>query len=139
MTINYDTLGVDVWNAVRTKLVAANLTATNSTNATTYAANITGNHPDKVNNKPHVVINPIDAPESEFRFGGTEGKKFINVVIDVYTSNPIHLEQLSDQIKKALKANDLGINLVEISDSYLFVNPEFQKYHQKTIVARYVE
>lgn len=139
MTINYNTLGADVWNAVRTKLVDANLTVTNSTNATTYTANITGAHPDKVNKKPHVVINPVDAPESQFRFGGSEGKKFINVIIDVYTSNPVHLEQLTDQIRTALKANDLGINLVEISDSTLFVNPEFQKYHQKTIVASYVE
>ena len=139
MTINYSTLGADVWNAVRTKLVNANLTASNSTNATTYTANITGNHPDKVNNKPHVVINPVDAPESEFRFGGTEGKKFINVIIDVYASNPIHVEQLTDQIRTALKANDLGINLVEISDSTLFVNPAFRKYHQKTISASYVE
>ena len=139
MTINYNTLGQDVWDAIRTKLVEADLTATNSTNATTYKANITSAHPDKVNNKPHVVINPIDAPESQFRFGGTEGKKFINVIIDVYTSNPVHLEQLADQIRTELKKNDLGINLVELSDATAFINPEFRKYHHKTITASYVE
>lgn len=139
MSISDNTISQDVWTSVRNKLVAANLFATNTATSTTIPANITGSHPDNTLNKPHVVINSAQIPESEFRFGGTEGKKFINVLIDVYAPNSQFMDQISDQIRVAIKADDIeGMSLIDLADTVAFINPAFQKYHQRTFTAVYV-
>jgi hypothetical protein len=71
--------------------------------------------------------------EAEWKFGGFQGKKVINVVVDCFGSSTLFVDQLWDQVRAALDDNDLsGIDLVAISTDYAFNSPGDQKYHLKS-------
>lgn len=138
MTISNTNTSVEVWNQVRTKLVAASLTASNSSTSDTYTANINATYNDKSGARPQVIINPIVMDEEGFKFGGTTGKKMINVVIDIYSGTTEYSDQLADQVKNALDDNDIsGIDLVSIAEDAAFSSPGGQKYHLKTLTFAY--
>ena len=139
MAIANNTLSQNVWTDVKAELVAASLETTNPSTSSTTSANITGSYNDKSGAKPQVVISPILMTESDFKFGGTAGKKFINVVIDIYSNKPIYIDQLADQVKAALADNDIsGIDLVNVAEDYAFSSPGEQKYHLKSLTFTYV-
>lgn len=135
MTISDSTLATDVWDDVRSALVAASIVTT--VGATTTAANITNVYPDKVITKPQIVINPIQNSR-EFSFGSTYGKSVINVVIECYSDKTIAVDQLRNQVNAALLANNIaGINLIETSEDYAFNSPGENKMHLVTLVFTY--
>ncbi len=133
MTISDDTISVDVFSAVRTKIVAAAPYVTNSTTAATTAAGINATFNSKTPSRPQVVINPALIDEDSWKFGSFQGKKIINVVIECYYENTLGIDQMFDQIRAALDDNDLdGMDLVSISTDYGFNSPGDQRYHVKS-------
>jgi hypothetical protein len=71
--------------------------------------------------------------EDSWKFGGSQGKKMINVVIECYYSNTLGVDQLFDQVRAALDDNDIdGIDLVGISSDYGYNTSAEQKYHVKS-------
>jgi len=138
MTINDNTLSTDMYTAVRTLLVNANLQTTNSTTGVTTNASVLAAYNDKSPNRPQVIIVPMTKSEDTFFLGSTEGNKIINIPIECYGKNTLEIDQLSDQIETALKLNNIvGVNLNEINSNYTFQLSNEQKYQQKTIVAVY--
>jgi len=138
MAISDSTISVDVFTEIRNKLVSTAPYVTNSSTSATYAASINAVYNDKNTTKPQIVIYPARISEDTFRFGGTEGKKAVNVNIECYYQNTLGVDQLSDQIKTALKANDIiGIDLVGIVTDYAFTNPAESKFHLKTMTFTY--
>ena len=133
MVIADSTIYTNVWDDVRTKLVAASITV-DSTSAT-----IGANYNDKYNTRPQVIINPPNKNESMNKFG-TEGRKEITVTIDCYYKNSAGIDSLSNQIEVALKANDIaGIDLMELSsDTGIPLTPNTTKLHLKAISAVYL-
>ena len=136
MAIADSTLSTDLWVDLKAKLVAASLTASNA--SSTDSASISAAFPDKPGSKPHIVINPPVVDEDGFPFGGSQGDKIINVVIEVVGSKTYMVQQLSDQVRDVLTDNDIdGVDLVRISEDYSFSMPGGNKWHLKTIVASY--
>lgn len=128
MTISNSTLTSDVFTDIRTELVAASITA-ESTSASIYAA-----FNDKTPTRPQIVIQPISVQEALFRIGGTEGKKFINVIIDCYYKNTAGLDEMYDQVVETVKAASFDdIELIAISSDYAFNTSNEQKFHMKSI------
>ena len=136
--VSDSTLSTDVFTEIRNKIVAAAPYVTNSTTSSTSAASILAVHNDTKTTIPQIVINPIVYDEANWKFGGTEGKKFINVIIDCYYKNTLGIDQMSDQVLTALKVNDIsGIDLVGVTGDYAFnVNNE-AKFHLKSTTFTY--
>jgi hypothetical protein len=133
MVIADATISQDVWSAVRTKVVAAAPYVSNSSTAATTAASINSVFNDKTAARPQIIINPALIDEGDWKFGGLQGKKVINVVIECYYSNTLGIDQLWDQVRAALDDNDLdGIDLVAITTDYGFSSPGEQKFHVKS-------
>jgi len=139
MAINDSTISVDIFTEIRDKIVAgAPHVVNSSTNATTVAS-INAVYNDRKTTKPQIVIQPISLDENTFRFGGTEGRKSINVNLECYYSTTLGVDQLSDSIKYILKNNDiLGIDLVGVVTDYAFTNPAESKFHMKTMTFTYI-
>lgn len=138
MVITDSTISTSVWDEVRTILVAASLTASNLTTSTNYSANIGASYNDKAGSKPQVIINPIVMDEDSAKFGGSYGKRMINVLVDIYASNTQYIDQISDQIKTALATNTIsGIDLIGVSEDYAFNSPGDNKFHLKSLVFNY--
>lgn len=136
MAISDSTLAQNVFTDVRSALVAASITT--SIGSTVSSANITGQYPDKTVSKPQIVILPIQSDEGDFKFGGTEGKKAINVIIECYSDKSLGVDQLADGVRSTLKANTItGIDLIGFSEDYAFSMPGENKYHLKTLTASY--
>jgi hypothetical protein len=128
MTINDATIASDVFAAVKTKLVAS-LTS----------ASVNAVYNDKNGGSNQVVITPAFINEGFDKFGGTEGKKAITVVIMMYHKNTLSLDALSDEVRVALKANDLlGIDLVSIDEDYAFNLSLEDKLHSKSFSCAYL-
>jgi uncharacterized protein YaiE (UPF0345 family) len=137
MAISDSTLAQNVFTDVRSALVAASITT--SIGSTVSSANILAAHPDKVYAKPQIVILPIQSDEGDFKFGGSEGRKAINVVIECYSDKSLGVDQLADGVRAALKANTItGIDLVGFSEDYAFNSPGENKFHLKTLTASYL-
>lgn len=139
MAITDTSISTEVWTEVRGKLVAASLETTNPVSSSTSSANIYASYNDTAGAKPQVIINPILMNESEYKFGGTAGKKFINVVIDIYSDKSVYIDQLADQVKAALDDNNIsGIDLVSVAEDYAFSSPGANKYHLKSLTFTYL-
>ena len=138
MSISDSSLSVDVFSEVRSKIVAAAPYVTNSTTSETTLAQVRAAYNDKEPVRPQIVINPIEKDEANWKFGGTEGKKFININIECYYKNTLGVDQLADSVETALKANDInGIDLIGVVSSYAYTNPVLIKYHMKGITFTY--
>jgi hypothetical protein len=139
MSISDATLSQDVWTSIRTRIVTANPTVVNSATGSTTSASVYASYNDKKATRPQIVIMPIQDDEDTFKFGGTEGRKSINVDIEIYHNTTEGIDQMSDTIKHALKQNDIdGIDLVSITTDYAFTNPDVTKYHLKTVTGTYL-
>ena len=129
------TLSRDIWTAVRTALVAATIQVTDGTvkNATVAAA-----YNDQKTSSPQIIIYPIDVDESVWKFGSNQGKKFINLPLEIYYSNTLGLDQLDDKVRELIKETEIpGIELVGITSAYSYTNPALVKYHTKLINLTY--
>jgi hypothetical protein len=134
MTISDTTISQDVFNSIRAKVVAAAPYVYNATTTTTVAASIVASYNDKTPSRPQIVINPALIDENEWKFGSSQGKKVINVVIECYYNNTLGIDQLFDSVRAALVANDIdGMDLMAISSDYgVATNPADAKYQLKS-------
>ena len=138
MSINDDTLSVDVFDTIRSVLVSASPVVTNTTTSNTKTASVLAQYNDKSPSAPQIIIIPADVSEDTFKFGGKQGKKFINVGIECYYTNSLGVNQLADQVKVAIKdacedGTIIGMDLVGLTENMAFVNPNEAKYHLKTL------
>lgn len=134
MTVSNDTIYVDVWTNVRTALVAAAPKVTNSTTSETKTASIVAEYSDKKTTSPQIVIQPANKDESEYLFGSTRGRMFINITVSCYYTTSLGVDQLSAAVEKAIAEYDFGnMDVVAVTSDTAFINPNEQKYHLKTI------
>lgn len=138
MSISDNTLSVDVWNTVRSVLVEASIKITNTTTAGTKTASVLASYNDKKPSVPQIIIQPIDSDESEYKFGSSNGRKFINVTIECYYQNTLGVDQLSDGSKAAIReacedGTITGMDLVGVTETYAFTDPNQTKFHLKTV------
>jgi len=139
MSITDQNINSDVFTAIRTVIVSANPKVTNSTTSKTKITSTLAVNNDETISMPQIVIIPADISEGEFKFGGTEGKKLINVGVECYYKNTLGVDQLSDAVKHAIKAacanNTIsGMSLVGVSENYALGTTDESKVHLKTIV-----
>ena len=128
MTINDATIAKDIFTSVRTKLVAG-----------LSGISVNAVYNDKNNSKGQVVITPAFVNEELDKFGGTEGKKAITVVLTVYAEKPLTMDTTADSVRVLIKANDLvGMSLVSIDEDYAFNLSLEDKLHSKTLSCAYL-
>jgi hypothetical protein len=138
MAIADSSVNTDVWNEVRTLIVASAPYITNSTTAATTAASINAAYNDKSQTKPQVVIYPITKDEDINKFGSNYGKVLINVQVECYAGNSLGVDQLCDQVETSLRATNIpGISLVAVGSDISFVNPNEAKFHVKSLTFTY--
>ena len=134
--VSNNTLSTDIWNQIRTDLVASAIEVTDGSKVK--EASVSAAYNDKNTSRPQIIIYPSDRDESTWKFGSFEGKKFINISIEVYYSNTSGLDQLEDAVTTVLKETLIpGIELIGITSAYTFNNPAFTKYHSKMITFTY--
>lgn len=138
MAIADSTLITDVWTEIKSALVAAAPYVTNTTTSATTAATINAAYNDKTPSRPQIVIYGMDMSEDNWRFGGTEGKKLINVPVECYHKTSRGVDEMSNQIMVALKENSIdGIDLVGVTVDTAFDIANSNKYHLKTLMFSY--
>lgn len=131
--VSDSTLSTDMFTAIRNIIVAKAPYVTNSTTSSTTAASIVAQYADKQTNRPQIVIHPIMVEENTWKFGGFQGKKIINVVVDCYHSTSLGTDQLFDQVNDAMKTNIIdGVDLIGIASDIAFTNPNESKFHMKS-------
>jgi len=129
MTVTDANLRTTVWTDIRTAIVGIAPFVTNSSTSATTVASINAQYNDKYTTKPQVVIIPIESDETLNRFGGTEGKKTINVFVECYYKNSLGVDQLADQITAGVKSTDFdGIDLIGVTSDYGFNTINDSKY-----------
>ena len=141
MAISDDTLSSDVFTTIRAVIVASapKITYTDKASASkTKTASVYAQYNDKTPTSPQIIIIPADVSEDSWRFGGTEGKKLINVGIECYYKTTLGIDQLADTIEAAIKtavenSTITGMDLVGVSENYAFVDPSQMKFHLKTL------
>jgi len=128
LTINDATISVDIFTDIRTKLVAG-----------LSSASVNASYNDRNGGKNQVVITPVSINEDFDKFGGTEGKKAITVVLMMYHSDTLSLDTLCDEVRVAIKANDIsGMSLVSIDEDYAFNLSLEDKLHSKSFSCAYL-
>lgn len=129
MAINDVTIAKDIFTSIKNKLVAG-LSGV-SVNAT---------YNDKNKGKGQVVITPAFVNESFDKFGGSEGKKAITVILTIYADKPLTMDQTADEVRVLIKANDIsGIDLIGIEEDYAFdLSNTENKLHSKTLSIGYM-
>jgi hypothetical protein len=138
MAISDSSLSVDVWNEMRTCLVAAAPYITNSSTSATTAASIKATYNDETASKPLIVIEESTTSESMNKFGGTEGRKFINVTVDCYYNNSLGTAQLVDQCRNAIKAYSWpGMEVVAFAEDVAFNTSNRSKVFLKSLTVTF--
>lgn len=133
MAVSDSTLSVDIWNEVKSILVATAPYVSNSSTSATTAASINAAFNDRSGAKPQVVVYPITDSEDTWKFGSYEGRKMINVLVECYAQNSLGTDQLIDQVKSALKNNVIdGIELVGVTTDRAFNLANDSKWHMKS-------
>jgi hypothetical protein len=134
MAINDQTLSTDVFTDLRNLLVAANLQTTTQTTGAVTTASILAAYNDKVPAKPQVVLTPASISESDYKFGGSRGKRFINVTVDCYGDTTLACNQLQDQVVYTVSETGVaGLNLVGYTSDYAMQAYGDNKFHLKSI------
>lgn len=129
MAITDDSITTSIYTEIRSKLVTA-LTGT--------GISVLGQYNDTAFQKPIVVLTPALISETYNKFG-TEGKKEITVVIDIYAPRSLECDENEELIRNELKKNDIeGISLQDIETSYDFSQSQSDKLHVKTLSCNYV-
>ena len=133
MTVSNATISADVWTAVKAAIENASPIVTLSTSATKSAA-VEAVYVNKRTTTPQIVVNPIQKEESEYKFGATRGRMFINITVDCYYKNTLGIDQLADQVEEAIANEDFGnMELVGISSDYAYTDPNEADFHLKSI------
>lgn len=137
--VNDQTLASDTWSGIKTLLVAANLATTTGTSPTSVvSAPVVATFNDKIVPRTQVVVTPASISESEYKFGGSRGKRFINVSIECYGPSTLAVDQLQDQVVYALSENVIdGLQLVGYTSDYSYGGIGENKFHLKTITFNY--
>ena len=132
MTISNSTLYTDTWLAVRAILVSASITVEGD------SISIVASYPDAKKSKPVLVIQPILKNESLDKFGSSEGKKAVTVVLECYDTSTKRVEYFSQQVEAAMKAGSLdNLELMSIDSDWAFQTPGNNKQVLKTISLGY--
>lgn len=141
MSISDATISNDVFDVVRTTLVAANISVTEAGN--TRKSSVLAQYNDKKPTLPQIVITPIDISEDSYRFGGKYGKKFINVIVECYYPNTYGVDVMADATREAIitamdNGSITGMDLSAITESYGFINQDENKFHLKSITFTFI-
>jgi hypothetical protein len=137
MTITDKTLSVSVWDAIKTTITSANIKV-GGTAVTVQATHADITDGSGSSRKHFVIVNPIEVDETKDKFGSNQGKKFINILIDCIDNKTSAIDYIADEVTYALsEANIQGIDLVGVTSSYAFTNPNLIKYHEKNLVFTY--
>jgi hypothetical protein len=138
MAIADSSANVDIWNSVRSLLVATAIYVTNSTTSATTQALIAAAYNDKNQTKPQVIIYPITKSETLDKFGSNYGKQLINIQVECYASNGLGCDQLCDQVETVIRTNPIdGVSLVSVGSDISFINPNEAKFHLKSLTFTY--
>lgn len=140
MVISDTNIATSFWSTLRSTLATAAPYTTHPNTSATTAASIKASYNDLDNARPMIVIDPINLPETFDKFGGSVGRKDINVVIRVFTEFSVGADQLDDQIRAALAADNMdGVSLQSIESSFdAPADPTLVKFHSKTISVHYL-
>jgi hypothetical protein len=134
MTISDSTANVDVWNDVKTILVAANLKVTNTSTSATTAATVAATYTDRTPVRPMVVVSPVSSSEDSFKFSSNYGRRMFNITVECYAANTLGVDQLADGVEEAMRAATWdGMSIVGVTSDVAFVNPNEAKYHLKAL------
>lgn len=83
--------------------------------------------------------------EDNYKFDDTsglvanQGRKAINVLIDIVGSKTYQIQQGADAVRNILRRNSItGVDLIGIEEDYAFQAPGEQKYHLITLTASYI-
>lgn len=138
MTVSDTALDTSIWTDVRTLIVASALAVTNSTTGVITSASVNSIYNDKSPTRPQIVIHPVMIDRDNDKFGSTNNKMMINLVIDCYAQDTLGIDQLSVGVQNALLPNTLdGLDLISMSQDVAFSSPGDQKYLLKTLVFSY--
>lgn len=128
MAISNTTLSTDVYGAIRTALVGANIKVTFK-NTTIDTSVVPAYNNDKTN-VPQIVIYDSEYAESSYKFGSNHGKKLISVLIECYYTDGRGASEMKDKVINAIKSTVFdGMELVAVTTDTAFINPNLQKYH----------
>ena len=134
MAINNSTISTDVWNTLRSVIVAANPVITNPQTSATTLASVKASYSDSQPARPQIIIQPIGYDESEYKFGAPVGRRMINVTVECYHEATYGIDQMADIVANAVQSTSInGIELVGITTDYAFNTSADQKYHLKTV------
>lgn len=137
MTITDTSLATNIWTDINAVLVSANIVASviSGSVSSTVLAGINGSYNDKHVSQPQVILNPITISEQSPKFGGTYGRRAINVIVEVYHPNGRAVDYMADQVRTAIATNSIsGITLVGVSDEPDFFSPGDNKIKSRVIV-----
>lgn len=134
--MNDSTLHQDVWQSVRTLLVSTSdpIKITNTATAVTTQVSIVAAFND-TGKRPQIVIVPITVSESNYKFGGLYGQRFIDVTIECYGTLGVYVDQMADQVDTKIRAAlpNLGMELVAVTTDYSEAGVGENKNHLKSL------
>lgn len=137
MAIDDDFIKTSVWTDIRGVLVSASIigsTVSGSVSSTS-SASIVGEYSDEHKNKPQVVIHPVVLSEADFKFGGTYGKRTLNVPIECFHSNGKALDYMDDMVSRTLaNSTPSGLSLVSVESATDFGTPADNKVKSRMTV-----
>lgn len=136
MSINSATLDPDIFDIVRTTLVAAALKTTTESGIQSNVS-VAATYNDNATTRPTIVIEPINLDDGKRRFGGTTKEEMINVVLSCYAPSTLAVDQLSAAVGNLFDTTDIGIELIGITKDYSFGEYNQNKIHAKTITLHY--
>jgi hypothetical protein len=144
MSISDATISTDVFDAIRTAIVAISPKITEGSPAKYRTASVLAQYNDTKVSVPQIVITPTNLSESEYRFGGRYGKRFINVTVECYYTTTLGVDQLADQVKESIvdaidNKSLIDMDLVGVSEDYAFTDPNQIKYHLKSVTFTFVK
>lgn len=127
-----DTTYTDIYTALNLMLTSPTLSITSA--AVTQTVTVRAQFNDQQAVKPVVVIPSATKDEIFNKFSSEQGKKFINVPIEVYASNTLFRDLIIEEIEDRLKKRDWGnYSLIRVNTIPSFVNPQQVKYHAATM------
>jgi hypothetical protein len=132
MTISSSTIYTDVFSTMRTCLVAAAPYVTDDV-GTTVPASVVTKYNNARQTTPQVVLESSTKDEDTFKFQGVDGRQEISMTVECYNLNSKGTEQLAQQVERAVKSYDFGMDLIGISSDVAFINPNEGNYHMKGV------
>lgn len=136
--ITDSTLDTSIFTDIRTKIVNANLSVTTQSTGVVTSASIEASYNDKNPTRPMIIIHPVLIDKNNDKFGSTNNKMMINVIIDCFGKDTLSMDQLAVGVHNVLDVNDItGIDLISSTSDYAFSMPGDNKYQLKTLVFNY--